>query len=67
MKMNHKWIIFGFILISVVQQNAVYQACVNDYRLFCSGIQSGEGRIIACLQKNAEKLSPACKKALAVR
>ncbi len=41
------------------------QACRSDYHSFCAGTRPGGGRILACLQKNAASLSPACQQALA--
>jgi hypothetical protein len=32
---------------------------------FCKGTLPGSGRIIACLAKESDKLTPACKKVLA--
>jgi hypothetical protein len=40
-------------------------ACKGDYEKFCSGTVPGGGRIIACLAKSNDKLTPACKKVLA--
>ncbi len=40
-------------------------ACRGDYQSFCAGTRPGGGRILACLQKNAAALSPACQQALA--
>ena len=40
-------------------------ACMGDYEKFCKGTVPGGGRIIACLNKSADKLTPACKKVLA--
>jgi len=40
-------------------------ACTGDYEKFCKGTTPGGGRIIACLNKSADKLTPACKKVLA--
>jgi hypothetical protein len=39
-------------------------ACTGDYEKFCKGTTPGGGRIIACLNKSADKLTPACKKVL---
>ena len=39
-------------------------ACKGDYEKFCSGTMPGGGRIIACLNKAGDQLSPACKKVL---
>jgi hypothetical protein len=40
-------------------------ACMGDYEKFCKGTVPGGGRIIACLAKGSDKLTPACKKVLA--
>ena len=40
-------------------------ACMSDYEKFCKGVAPGGGRIIACLAKESDKITPACKKVLA--
>ena len=40
-------------------------ACMGDYQKYCKGTTPGGGRIIACLSKSSDKLTPACKKVLA--
>ena len=40
-------------------------ACMGDYEKYCKSVTPGGGRIIACLAKETDKLSPACKKVLA--
>ena len=40
-------------------------ACGDDYQKFCKGTMPGGGRIIACLAKQNDRLSPACKKVVA--
>jgi hypothetical protein len=40
-------------------------ACKPDVDRLCPGIQSGGGRIVACLKQNEAQLSAACKDALA--
>lgn len=40
-------------------------ACKTDYDQFCKGIMPGGGRVLACLAKNNDKLSAACKKVVA--
>ena len=40
------------------------QACGQDYRTYCQGVQPGGGRAITCLESNAQSLSPGCRKAL---
>ena len=38
--------------------------CDNDLEKFCSAVQSGEGRLLQCLEKNEKKVSGRCKSAL---
>ena len=40
-------------------------ACMGDYEKFSKGTVPGGRRIIACLAKESDKLTPACKKVLA--
>jgi hypothetical protein len=40
-------------------------ACKSDYDSFCKGTMPGGGRVLACLAKNNDKLSAACKKVVA--
>ena len=40
-------------------------ACMGDYEKFCKGVVPGGGRIIACLAKQSDKITSACKKVLA--
>jgi hypothetical protein len=37
-------------------------ACKGDYETFCKGTIPGGGRVLACLDKQQDKLSAACKK-----
>lgn len=37
-------------------------ACQADYDKFCVGMIPGDGRIIACLRKQYDQLSGACRK-----
>jgi Cysteine rich repeat len=39
-------------------------ACKADYDKYCAGTMPGGGRVVACLNKQREQLSDACKKAL---
>ena len=39
-------------------------ACMSDYEKYCKGVTPGGGRIIACLAKESDKITPACKKVL---
>lgn len=40
-------------------------ACMGDYQKYCKDVAPGGGRIIACLAKSSDRLTPACKKVLA--
>lgn len=40
------------------------QACGFDFRRYCNGIPFGGGRVIACLEGNADRISPRCGSAL---
>jgi len=37
-------------------------ACKGDYDSFCKGTMPGGGRVLACLNKQHDKLSEVCKK-----
>jgi hypothetical protein len=39
-------------------------ACMGDYEKYCKGVAPGGGRVIACLAKESDKITPACKKVL---
>ena len=39
-------------------------ACKADYDKYCTGTAPGGGRVVACLNKQRDQLSAACKKAL---
>ena len=39
--------------------------CRAEYRAYCSDVDIGGGRVVACLQSNAASLSPTCQSGLA--
>lgn len=39
-------------------------ACMADYEKYCKDVAPGGGRVIACLSKSSDKLTPACKRVL---
>ncbi|GGJ35437.1 cysteine rich repeat-containing protein [Neoroseomonas lacus] len=45
-------------------QRQAAQACMPDIRTYCSNVERGGGRIVACLRQNGERLSPNCRQAL---
>ncbi len=52
------------ITIAKERNTEVHQACQNDVKEFCSGVQTGGGLIAKCLQENSSKLSPGCHKVI---
>jgi hypothetical protein len=46
------------------QQAAIRQACQSDFMSRCRGVQPGGQAALACLQRNAARLSAGCKQAL---
>jgi hypothetical protein len=56
----------GFSGAAVAQTPTADQrgACKADYEKFCAGTAPGDGRIVACLNKQYDQLSDTCKKAL---
>jgi len=43
----------------------VRTSCRAEYRAYCSDVDIGGGRVVACLQANAASLSPTCQSGLA--
>jgi len=46
------------------QRDAIRQACPADYQAHCADVPTGGKAALACLQRNAASLSPACQRAL---
>jgi hypothetical protein len=44
------------------QTAAEQAACKADFEKYCAGTMPGGGRVLACLEKQLDKLSPDCKK-----
>ena len=42
-------------------------ACKADYDKYCAGTMPGGGRVVACLNKQHDRLTDSCKKVLASR
>ncbi|MHC2466148.1 cysteine rich repeat-containing protein [Bradyrhizobium embrapense] len=50
---------------SSAQISAIRSACRSDYPKVCAGVPTGGAPALQCLEKNKDKLSPACEKAVA--
>src|SRR5580658_763672 len=44
--------------------DAARTACASDLQQFCAGVQSGGGRLLACLKEHRDQVSPGCKQAV---
>lgn len=67
--MRHVMLIAALLCVSgsVYSQDLTAEqrsACMGDYEKFGKGVAPGGGRIIACLSKSSDKLTPECKKVL---
>ena len=52
------------VVTSSAQTPAAGNACTGDKDKLCANVQPGGGRVIVCLVKQKEKLSPACTQLL---
>jgi hypothetical protein len=59
--------VIGFAATTQAQNLTAEQraACQGDYSKYCKGVKPGGGRIIACLNKQGDKVSQACRDVLA--
>lgn len=58
-------VIIGFLVFSgaaSAQTMAERMACQSDFTKYCPGVKPGGGRVLACLAKQKDKLSPDCLK-----
>lgn len=44
--------------------DAITQACMEDMKKFCEGVQPGHGRIARCLKQNEAGVSEGCRNAM---
>jgi hypothetical protein len=51
----------GTVLAQTTDQRG---ACKADYDKYCAGTMPGGGRVVACLNKQRDQLSDACRKVL---
>lgn len=53
--------------VRLIQLRGLLASCLGDYQRLCPGIPPGGGRIVVCLNAQAEKLSQSCFQAMAER
>jgi hypothetical protein len=46
---------------SIAKLEKAKQDCTGDIAAYCAGVKPGGGRLLECLKKQTDKLSPACK------
>jgi hypothetical protein len=51
--------------LSLWDKLALQKACSADLETLCGTVERGEGRILQCVNQNAEKLSAECSRAVA--
>jgi hypothetical protein len=42
------------------REDARFSACKADMEKYCKDVKPGDGRIMVCMQSNADRLSPEC-------
>ena len=47
--------------IAMAQTAAERAACQADFEKLCAGVEPGGGRVVECLAKQLDKLTPQCK------
>ena len=46
---------------AMAQTAAEREACQADFEKYCPGVQPGGGRVLECLGKHLDQLTPQCK------
>ena len=54
--------VLAFSSAAAAQTMAERLACQSDFTKYCPGVKPGGGRVLACLAKQKDKLSPDCLK-----
>jgi hypothetical protein len=49
---------------AVAQLTYLVNECREDFKTYCAHIKPGEGRLLACIKKQEDKISSRCKQAL---
>ena len=47
--------------VASAQTAAEREACQADFEKYCAGVQPGGGRVVECLSKHLDQLTPQCK------
>lgn len=51
-------------LPTAAQKEAVRSSCADDYKTYCATVPAGGMQSLQCLEKNMDKLVPACQSAV---
>lgn len=46
---------------AAAQTAADREACQSDFETYCPGVKPGGGRVVECLSKHLDQLSPQCR------
>ena len=46
---------------AIAQTAAEREACQADFEKYCPGVEPGGGRVVECLSKHLDQLTPQCK------
>ncbi len=46
---------------ALAQTAAEREACMSDFEKYCPGVAPGDGRVLECLSKHLDQLTPQCK------
>ena len=46
---------------AMAQTAAEREACQADFEKYCASVQPGGGRVVECLSKHLDQLTPQCK------
>jgi hypothetical protein len=64
MRLALSLVFLGAVLSSssaMAQTAAERAACQADFEKLCAGVEPGGGRVVECLAKQLDKLTPQCK------
>jgi len=55
-------VVLGLAVSAAMAQTAAErEACQADFEKYCPGVEPGGGRVVECLSKHLDQLTPQCK------